>query len=137
MPDLEKNRFLGAVNYDLFRENESLRKSLTRWQLAYGNLQNMLETAMNTAKDNSDIIEELLSSGSDIAQLAANEMKGLQEALVIARLDRDYWISEQQKEKDLADRLYDIMFGEYEEDQKIKIIKETLETYNSRRGKTS
>ena len=92
---------------------------------------------MNTAKDNSDIIEELLSSGSDIAQLAANEMKGLQEALVIARLDRDYWISEQQKEKDLADRLYDIMFGEYEEDQKIKIIKETLETYNSRRGKTS
>lgn len=137
MPDIEKNRFLGAVNYDLIRENESLRISLTRWQLAFGNLQNMLETAMNTAKDNSDIIEELIASGDDLAQLAANELKGLQEALVIARLDRDYWLSEQQKEKDLADRLYDIIFGELPEDQKTKIIRETIETYNVRRGKTS
>lgn len=92
---------------------------------------------MNTAKDNSDIIEELIASGDDLAQLAANELKGLQEALVIARLDRDYWLSEQQKEKDLADRLYDIIFGELPEDQKTKIIRETIETYNVRRGKTS
>lgn len=102
----------------------------------FSNLHNMIENAMREPQENSDIIEELIASGDDLCLMAANELKGLQEALVIARLDRDYWISEQQKEKDLADNLYDVAFGEFPQEQKIAMVKNALETYNLRRGKT-
>lgn len=122
-----------GANYDLLKENQSLKVSVNRWQLAFLNLQNMIEAAMSQEEKNQDIIEELRATGNSLAILAANELKATQEALVISRLDRDFWISEHQKERDIADSLYDLIFNENSQEDKIESLKKVLSAYEQRR----
>jgi len=60
-----------------------------------------------------DIIEELKKSPSPFAQTVINEIKALRDNNVLLRLDRDNWRSDYQKERDLADELYDVVKMEY------------------------
>ena len=122
-----------GANYDLLKENQSLKVSVNRWQAAFLNLQNMIAAAMRQEDKNQDIIEELRATGNSLAILAANELKATQEALVISRLDRDFWISEHQKERDIADSLYDLIFNENSQEDKIESLKKVLSAYEQRR----
>ena len=126
-------RMSSGANYDLMQENRSLKVSVNRWQSAFLNLQNMIESAMNEEEKNSDIIEELRATGNSLAILAANELKATQEALVICRLDRDFWVSEHQKERDLADSLYDLIFNENSQEEKIESLRKVISAYEKRR----
>jgi hypothetical protein len=127
------SKFANGANYDLLKENQDLRVSLNRWQFAFTNLQNMIELAMSEKSNNDDIIEELKATGNSLALLAANELSSTQEALVVCRLDRDYWISEHQKERDLADSFYDLIFIEKTPEEKVESIKKVIASYEKRR----
>jgi hypothetical protein len=126
-------KFASGANYDLLKENQNLRVSVNKWQVAFTNLQNMIDLAMSEKINNEDIIEELRSTGNSLALLAANELSATQEALVICRLDRDYWIAEHQKERDLADSLYDLIFNEKTTEEKVESIRKVIASYEKRR----
>jgi hypothetical protein len=126
-------KFASGANYDLLKENQNLRVSVNKWQVAFTNLQNMIDLAMSEKINNEDIIEELRATGNSLALLAANELSATQEALVICRLDRDYWIAEHQKERDLADSLYDLIFNEKTTEEKVESIRKVIASYEKRR----
>ncbi len=68
---------------------------------------------MSAEEDQIDIIEELRKSPSPFAQTVINEIKALRDHNVLLRLDRDNWRNDYQKERDLADELYDVVRMEY------------------------
>ena len=68
---------------------------------------------MSAEEDQLDIIEELRKSPSPFAQTVINEIKVLRDHNVLLRLDRDNWRGDYQKERDLADELYDVIMMEY------------------------
>ena len=68
---------------------------------------------MSAEEDQIDIIEELKKSPSPFAQTVINEIKALRDNNVLLRLDRDNWRNDYQKERDLADELYDVVRMEY------------------------
>lgn len=71
------------------------------------------DRAMSTEENQLDIIEELRKSPSQFAQTVINEIKALRDSIVLIRLDRDSWKSDYQKERDLADELYDVVRMEH------------------------
>jgi hypothetical protein len=64
---------------------------------------------MSSEEDQIDIIEELRNSPIPFAQTVINEIKALRDNNVLIRLDRDNWIKDYQKERDLADMLFDVV----------------------------
>jgi hypothetical protein len=68
---------------------------------------------VSAEEDQLDIIEELRKSPSPFAQTVINEIKVLRDHNVLLRLDRDNWRGDYQKERDLADELYDVIMMEY------------------------
>ena len=68
---------------------------------------------MSAEEDQIDIIEELRKSPSPFALTVINEIKALRDHNVLLRLDRDNWRNDYQKERDLADELYDVVRMEY------------------------
>lgn len=68
---------------------------------------------MSAEEDQIDIIDELKKSPSPFAQTVINEIKALRDNLVLIRLDRDNWRSDYQKERDLADQLFDVVKMEH------------------------
>ena len=68
---------------------------------------------MSAEEDQIDIIDELRKSPSPFAQTVINEIKALRDHNVLLRLDRDNWRSDYQKERDLADELYDVVMMEH------------------------
>jgi hypothetical protein len=68
---------------------------------------------VSAEEDQIDIIDELRKSPSPFAQTVINEIKALRDHNVLLRLDRDNWRSDYQKERDLADELYDVIMMEY------------------------
>jgi hypothetical protein len=129
----DPSKLISAIHFDLIKQIEKLRIDLTRSQLSYNVLQTIIEKIMNAENKNEDVIQELRATGDDLSILAANELKSLQDSLVVTRLDRDSWRSEYQSERDLADGLYDIIFNEIDPEEKTKRIREVISTYEKRR----
>ena len=68
---------------------------------------------VSAEEDQIDIIEELKKSPSPFALTVINAIKALRDHNVLLRLDRDNWRNDYQKERDLADELYDVVRMEY------------------------
>jgi hypothetical protein len=64
---------------------------------------------MSSEEDQIDIIEELKKSPSQFSIVVINEIKALRDNNVLIRLDRDNWRGDYQKERDLADMLFDVV----------------------------
>ena len=80
-----------------------------------------------------DIIEELRNSPSLLAQTAINEIKALREHNVLIRLDRDNWRNDYQKERDLADELYDVVRMEYTDQDYAEKYSSAVTNHKARR----
>ena len=63
---------------------------------------------MSSEEEKIDIIEELKKSPGLFATVVINEIKALRDNNVLIRLDRDNWRSDYQKERDIADLLFDV-----------------------------
>lgn len=99
-----------AANYELLKELNEMRTLLNRWQASYNNIEKILEAETTMSEQSLEIIEELENSGFELCNLAANEIKALQNAVVFSRLDRDNWKNDYQKERHIADVLYDALY---------------------------
>lgn len=99
-----------AANQELLREINEMRTLLNRWQASYNNIERILETEITMSEQSAEIIEELEMTGLELCKLAANEIKALQNAVVFSRLDRDNWKTDYEKERHIADLLYDALY---------------------------
>lgn len=123
---LNKSREISsAANYELLRELNEMRILLNRWQASYNNIEKILETEITMSEQSIEIIEELEKSDSQLSKLAANEIKALQNAVVFSRLDRDNWKSDYEKERHVADILYDALYLSFSDG---KITKEFFDS---------
>ena len=80
-----------------------------------------------------DIIEELKKSPSPFAQTVINEIKALRDNNVLLRLDRDNWRNDYQKERDLADELYDVVRMEYTDQSYAEKYASAINNHRARR----
>ena len=88
---------------------------------------------MSAEEDQLDIIEELKKSPSPFAQTVINEIKTLRDSMVLIRLDRDNWRNDYQKERDLADELYDVVRMEYTDPEYAEKYSSAVTKHKTRR----
>lgn len=88
---------------------------------------------MSAEEDQIDIIEELKKSPSPFAQTVINEIKALRDNNVLLRLDRDNWRNDYQKERDLADELYDVVRMEYTDQSYAEKYASAVNNHRARR----
>jgi hypothetical protein len=88
---------------------------------------------MSSEEDQIDIIEELRNSPSQFAQTVINEIKALRDNNVLIRLDRDNWLKDYQKERDLADMLFDVIEMDETADGYIEKCSAAIVEYTKRR----
>ncbi|MEB3192525.1 MAG: hypothetical protein VKL42_19445 [Snowella sp.] len=86
-----------------------------------------------------ELIEDLKNSPNQtFAQVIINEIKALQERYVILRLDRDNWKRDYGVERDMADRLFDVLSASpsssSEEFEQAKNKQALIHEYRLRRG---
>jgi len=84
------------------------------------------------------VIDELQKSPSQFALTVVNEIKALQSRYVLIRLDRDNWRKDYETERNLADRLFDVLSatpnGSAEEFEHAKTKQTLIHEYRLRRG---
>ena len=88
---------------------------------------------MSSEEEKIDIIEELKKSPGLFATVVINEIKALRDNNVLIRLDRDNWRSDYQKERDIADLLFDVVGMDEEEDGYIEKCSAAILEYTKRR----
>ena len=88
---------------------------------------------MSAEEDQNDIIEELRKSPSPFAVTVINEIKALRDHNVLLRLDRDNWRNDYQKERDLADELYDVVRMEYTDQSYAEKYSSAVTNHRARR----
>jgi hypothetical protein len=88
---------------------------------------------VSAEEDQLDIIEELKKSPSPFAQTVINEIKALRDNNVLLRLDRDNWRNDYQKERDLADELYDVVMMEHSEPNYAEKYASAVNNHRARR----
>jgi len=88
---------------------------------------------VSAEEDQLDIIEELRKSPSPFAQTVINEIKALRDNNVLLRLDRDNWRNDYQKERDLADELYDVVRMEYTDQSYAEKYASAVKNHRARR----
>lgn len=88
---------------------------------------------MSSEEDQIDIIEELKKSPSQFAVIVINEIKALRDNNILIRLDRDNWRNDYQKERDLADMLFDVVGMDKAADGYIEKCSAAIAEYTKRR----
>ena len=88
---------------------------------------------MSSEEEKIDIIEELKKSPGLFATVVINEIKALRDNNVLIRLDRDNWRSDYQKERDIADMLFDVVEMDETADGYIEKCSAAILEYTKRR----